>query len=183
MALPHTVYRLRIDLSDVDRGVYENLDLRVAQHPSETLRYFLTRVFALAFHVSDGAVFSGAGLRDPDEPAVLVRDLTGRLTHWIDIGSPSAERLHKASKRADVVWVYTHKDPEHLVRGLRRATIHRREEIRLLALEPAFLDAVARDLVRNCALTLVRTEGTLFVTIGDETHTGKLVPYSLTEAG
>ena len=183
MALPHTVYRLRIDVSDVDRGVYENLDLRVAQHPSETLRYLLTRVFALAFHVGDGAELSGAGLRDPDAPAVLARDLTGRITHWIDIGSPSAERLHKASKRADAVWIYTHKDPHHLVRGLRKATIHRRDEIRLLALDPGFLDAVAMDLVRNCELTLVRTEGTLFVTIGEGTHTTKLMPYSLAEAG
>ena len=28
-----TMYRLKIELSDVDRGVYESLDLRLARHP------------------------------------------------------------------------------------------------------------------------------------------------------
>ena len=46
VALKATIHHVEIALSDVDRGVYEALDLRVAQHPSETMRYLLTRLLA-----------------------------------------------------------------------------------------------------------------------------------------
>ena len=58
MALTATIYHLAIALSDVDRGVYESLDLRVAQHPSETMRYLLTRTLAYCFSYEEGIAFS-----------------------------------------------------------------------------------------------------------------------------
>jgi uncharacterized protein YaeQ len=58
----------------------------------------------------EGIGFS-KGLSDPDEPAVLVRDLTGALQAWIEVGLPEPERLHRAAKAAPRVAVYTHKDP------------------------------------------------------------------------
>jgi uncharacterized protein YaeQ len=69
MALASTLYRFRIDLSDVDRGVYETLDFRIAQHPSETTTYLLTRVLAYALNTQPGLEFSSGGLSDPDAPA------------------------------------------------------------------------------------------------------------------
>lgn len=174
MALPHTIYRLKLDISDVDRNVYEQVELRVAQHPSETDRYLVTRLLALSLHIGDGAVFSGAGLKDPDLPAVLAKDPTGLITHWIDIGHPSSERIHKASKRAGEVWIYSHKDPNHLVRNLAKATIHRREDLQIASFEPTFLDGIARLMGRSADLTIVRTEGTLFVTVDGETVTGRV---------
>ena len=179
MALPHTIYRLTLDISDVDRGVYEQVELRVAQHPSETDRFLVTRLLALSLHVGDGAAFSGAGLKDPDLPAVLAKDPTGVITHWIDIGSPSPERIHKASKRAGEVWIYTHKDPSHVVRTLMKGTVHRREEVRLGSFDPDFLDAVARHLSRSAVVTIVRTEGSLFVTVDGESVAGRVEWHAL----
>ena len=112
-----TVYSFDVELSDVDRGVYESLALRVARHPSETEEYLLTRVLAYCLEYREGSR-SRAGLADPDEPALAVRDLTGALLTWIEIGAPDAARLHKASKAAPRVVVYTHKDPAALVRQL-----------------------------------------------------------------
>src|SRR3954452_17255865 len=100
MALSATVYHLQIELSDVDRGVYEALDLRVARHPSETMRYLLTRTIAYCLIYEEGIAFS-KGLSTTDEPAVWVKDPGGLVLVWIDIGTPSAERLHKASKAAE----------------------------------------------------------------------------------
>ena len=99
MALGATIYTFDIELADSDRAVYETLNLRVAQHPSETPDYLLTRVLAYCLEFSEGIGFS-KGLSDPDEPAIFVRDLTGALQVWVDIGLPEPERLHRASKAA-----------------------------------------------------------------------------------
>src|SRR3954462_10970358 len=117
MALTATVYNFDVQLSDVDRGVYETLSLRVARHPSETEEYLLTRVLAYCLEYTDGIAFS-KGLADPDKPAVVVRDLTGALRAWIEIGAPDAQRVHKASKASPRVVVYTHKDPARLIQQL-----------------------------------------------------------------
>src|SRR5438132_180073 len=124
MALTATVYNFDVQLSDVDRGVYEALSLRVARHPSETEEYLLTRVLAYCLEYTDGIAFS-KGLADPEEPAVVVRDLTGALRAWIEIGAPDAQRLHKASKASPRVVVYTHKDPTRLVQQLSSERIHK----------------------------------------------------------
>jgi uncharacterized protein YaeQ len=107
MALGATIYTFAIELADSDRAVYETLNLRVAQHPSETADYLLTRVVAYCLEYAEGIAFS-KGLSDPDDPAIAVRDLTGALQTWIDIGLPEPERLHRASKAAPRVAVYSH---------------------------------------------------------------------------
>ena len=114
MALTATIYTFEIELSDVDRGVYETLPLRVARHPSETEEYLVTRVLAYCLEYAVGISFS-KGLADPDEPTLAVRDLTGVIRVWIDIGAPDAARMHKAGKAAARVVVYTHKDPDKLL--------------------------------------------------------------------
>ena len=114
MALGATIHHFAIQLSDVDRGVYQPLALKVARHPSEAEDYLVTRVLAYCLEVTEGLSFS-RGLSEPDEPALAVRDLTGELSAWIDIGTPDAARLHKAAKAAPRVAVYTHKAPAVLL--------------------------------------------------------------------
>jgi uncharacterized protein YaeQ len=111
MALSATVYVFTVRLADADRNVHETLTLRVARHPSESAEYLLTRVLAYCLEYTAGITFS-KGLADPDEPAIVVRDLTGALRSWIDIGNPEAGRLHKAGKAAPRVVVYVHRDME-----------------------------------------------------------------------
>src|SRR4051812_47354462 len=98
MALTATVHHFDVELSDVDRGVYESLSFKAARHPSETAEYLVTRVLAYCLEYTEGIAFSKGGLSEPDEPAVVVRDLTGALRAWIEVGSPDAARLHRASK-------------------------------------------------------------------------------------
>jgi uncharacterized protein YaeQ len=178
MALAATVYHLRIDLSDVDRNVYEALDLRVARHPSENVRYLLTRVLAYALSFEEGIAF-GHGLSTVDEPAVWVHDLTGTLTAWIEVGTPSAERLHKATKASPRVAVFTQHDPELLKKAARARAIHRVAEIAVTAIDPAFLDALDAVTDRNAHYEVVRTEGQLYVTTAGRTFETTLEAHSL----
>ena len=172
MALGATVYTLDIDLSDSDRSVYETLSLRVARHPSESDDYLVTRILAYCLEYTEGIAFSKGGLSDPDEPPIAIRDLTGRLRAWIDIGSPDAARLHKACKLAPRVAVYMHKDPTQLLRNLSGERIHRGETLELYAMDRPFIAAFVARLARRMAFALSINDRELYMSIGDDTLTG-----------
>lgn len=168
MALTATIYTFDVQLSDVDRGVYDTLAIRAARQPSETEEYLAARVLAYCLEYVEGIAFT-KGLAEPDVPAIEVRDLTGALRSWIEIGTPDAERLHKASKASPRVVVYAFKDPSNLARQFEGTRIHRADEIELYAFDPAFIAALVERLDRRTAFELAVTERHLYLTIGGET--------------
>jgi uncharacterized protein YaeQ len=168
MALSATLYHLQISLSDVDRNVYEELDLRVAQHPSETLPYLLTRTLAYALSFEEG-IEMGPGLCESEEPAVRVKDAHGSLRVWIDVGTPSADRMHRASKAAERVVIFTHHDPKLVQKEAGKRAIHRVEHIVLRALDSKFLSQLAALTTRNCHFALTHNDGQLYVKLGERT--------------
>lgn len=169
MAQSSTVYALTLELANVDRGVYETLELRVARHPSETAEYLVTRVLAYALEYEEGIAF-GDGLSTADEPAVLVRDLTGRITAWIDVGMPSAERVHRGSKLAARTAIYTHRDLRQVLTQLDGQGVHRAAAIPIYAFEKALVDPLAATLDRRTQWTVNVMDGHLYV----ETAAGSL---------
>ncbi len=175
MALQATVYNFDIELVDHDRSVYESLALRVARHPSESEEYLVTRVLAYVLEFTEGIAFSAGGLSDTEEPAIVVRDLTGVMQTWIDVGTPSAERLHKASKIARRVAVYTHKGPQQFLHRLEGERIHRGDSLELYAIDRELIAALVARLDRRLALSVSITDRELFVSLADENLTGAVV--------
>jgi uncharacterized protein YaeQ len=171
-----TLYSFEIELAHVDRGVYESLAFRVAQHPSETDDALLTRVLAYCLEYTDGLEFSAKGLSEPDAPPLAVRDATGTILRWIEIGVPDADRLHKASKAAPRVAVYTHKDPARLLRLLEGERIHRRESLEIYAVDRDFLTSWAERLSRRMKFDLSITDGHMYLVLEHVTLTGSVVP-------
>jgi uncharacterized protein YaeQ len=179
MALPSTIYTFDIELADADRGVYETLDLRLARHPSETEEYLLTRLLAYCLEYTDGIAFSSKGLSDPEDPTIAVRDLTGAIQVWIDIGTPDAARLHKAGKEAERVAVYTHKDPTQLLRQWSGERIHRGSELELHALDRSLIAELTARLKRRMAFTLSVSGRHLYVAIDGEALDGAVQEHRL----
>ena len=178
MALTATIYNFDIDLADNDRGVYESLALRVARHPSESEEYLITRVLAYALEFGDGIAFS-KGLSDPDEPAIAVRDLTGKVRSWIEVGTPDAERLHRASKAADRVVVYIHRDPGQFLNRLAGTRIHRADALELHVIDRSLVAALVARLDRRMSFSLAVTERELYVSIGTETLAGMVARHEV----
>jgi uncharacterized protein YaeQ len=174
MALGATVYSFDIDLADSDRGVYETLALRVARHPSESDEFLIARVLAYCVEYREGIAFSAGGLSDPDDPPIAVRDLTGALLAWIDIGTPDAARLHRAGKAAPRVAVYVQKDPSQWLRSLAGARIHRAETLELWALDRALVSALCARLERRLAFALSVTDRELYVSLDGATLSAPL---------
>ena len=172
MALSSTVHTVDIDLADSDRGVYETLALRVARHPSESEEYLVTRLLAYCCEYAPGIEFSRGGLSEPDEPPIAIRDATGSLQAWIDIGTPAADRLHRASKAAPRVAVYVHREAQQWLAGLANAKIHRAEELQLFAIDRSLVASMVARLDRRMSLAVAISGAELFVSFAEETLSG-----------
>jgi uncharacterized protein YaeQ len=174
MALGATLYNFDIELADSDRHVYESLALRVAQHPSESDEYLIARVLAYLLEFAEGIEFS-RGVSDADEPTIAIRDPTGAITAWIDVGTPDAARLHKASKAAGRVAVYTHKEPTQFLKRLADERIHRAEALELYAIDRRLVSALVARLERRVAFSVTITDRELYISIGKDIVTGAVV--------
>jgi uncharacterized protein YaeQ len=167
MALPSKLFRFKIELSDLEKSSYLSLDFRAAQHPSESLAYLLTRVFAYALSYEDGIEFSALGLADPDSPCLKVAGPMGDIKIWVEIGNPSARKVHKASKASPKLKIYTYKDPQVLLNELQSEQIHRRNEIEIFSLSPKFLQNVEQKLKKENRWTLIVMDETMMLN-GDD---------------
>jgi len=162
----------------MDRHVYETLDLRVARHPSETAEYMLVRILAYCLEYQEGIALT-EGVSSGSEPALVVRDLTGRITGWIEVGMPDAERLNRGSKLAGRVAVYTHRDVRQLMGNLNGQRIHRSEDIPIRAFDRTLIEEIASRLDRRISMSLSVTGGELFLTLGSQSWTLPLVEHRL----
>jgi uncharacterized protein YaeQ len=164
MAAGATIHTFEVQLADMDRAVYEQFTVRAARHPSETEAYLVTRLLAYCLEYQEGIAFS-EGISATDEPAVIVRDLSGKLIAWIEIGAPDAARLHTGSKAAERTVVYTHRDPAKVAAPWAGAKIHRADEIILHSFDAGFIDAAVDAIERRNTVTLTVTEGQLYIEV------------------
>lgn len=178
MASGAMIHTFAVQLADIDRGVYEDVTLRVARHPSETDAFMVTRVLAYCLEFEEGIAF-GEGISSTDEPAVVVRDATGSLTAWIEVGAPDADRLHHGSKLAGRTAVYTHRDPVKVMGAWSGKRIHQAEGIVLYSFDPGFVDAAVAALERRNAMTLSITERRLYLELNGTTLSSELHPHPL----
>lgn len=178
MALSATLHQFQIELSDIDRSIYESLELRVARHPSEDAARVVVRVLARAIAHEEQLEF-GRGLAEVDDPALWARTDTGEIKTWIDVGAPAADRLHRARKRSERVVVFTHKREVALRQAWSTRPIHRAETIDVFQLDPALVDALAEQLARTVTWYVTINDGVLSVAFGDESLEAPLVSRTL----
>jgi uncharacterized protein YaeQ len=168
MALPSTVYKASIQLSDVDRGVYESLQETVARHPSETEERLVARLLAYAIFHEPELAFT-RGICAADEPDLWVKGGDGRVRLWVEVGLPEAERIIKASRHAGRVALLA------CGRGLagwdkqQFPRLESTANLLVIAIDQAFISRVAAQLGRSINWSITINEGTLYLTMGEET--------------
>jgi uncharacterized protein YaeQ len=176
VALSATLYHFDTELADIDRGVYQTLSLRIARQPSETAGFMLTRLLAFCLEYEEGIAFT-EGVAAGDDPAVLVRDMTGRITAWIEVGMPDASRLHRGSKRAGRAAVYTHRNVAKVLEGLNGKQVHRAAEIPVYELGTGFVEDVAAVLQRRDNVSVSITERQLYIDVSGRTFSTTIVEH------
>ena len=176
MALKATVFKVQLQIADMDRHYYQDHSLTIAQHPSENNERMMVRLVALALHAhelqdtcrGDGTLAFGAGLSDPEDPDVSLTDFTGRKRLWIEVGQPEDKPLSKACSKADAVIVYAFGSAADVWwRGIENK-VSRLERLQVWRLPTEVAPALAAMAERSMQLQATVQEGglTLSSTLG-----------------
>ena len=107
MASNATIYKAALQVSDMDRHYYQDHVLTLARHPSETDERMMVRLLAFALHAHEALSF-GRGLSTENEPALWLKDLTGAIDLWVEVGQPDEKSIRQACGRAAQVVVYSY---------------------------------------------------------------------------
>ena len=106
MAIKATICKANIQIADMDRGYYEDLNLTIAKHPSETAERMMVRILAFALHAAEGLTFTEGISSKEDEPDIWLKNMIGDIDIWIDVGLPDEKKIKKACNRAKQVYIY-----------------------------------------------------------------------------
>ncbi|MEO7244890.1 MAG: YaeQ family protein [Rubrivivax sp.] len=184
MALKSTIYKLQLQLADMDRARYADHALTLALHPSETEERLMVRVLAFALLVPaddhDGALVFARGLSDADEPDLWRHSLDGRLRHWVEVGQPDERRLTRACGRADRVTIFTYGSSAGLWWAGLGSRVARLRNLEVWQLPPAHSQALAALAERSMSLQISVQDGTSWVVQGE--HSAEVQPQPLTRA-
>lgn len=164
MALSATIYKLNISLSDLNRDYYDNLNLTLALHPSETLERLMARVLAFCIHACDGLEFT-KGLSSPETPDIWLKSLNGQIQLWIELGEPLADKLKKATRVAEQVVVYSFnsKSATWWAQEQKKAG---QLDLSVFQLQWSEIQTLASQVERTMALSVTITENSAFVATG-----------------
>lgn len=174
------LYHFQFELSDIDRSIYKSLDFRIALHPSETLTYLITRALAYALSYTENLEFSPGGLHDPEAPALRAFGQHGSLELWIEVGSPSVRKLHKATKIAKQVIIFTYKNADILIQEIKAHGVHRQDELIIFAMEPHFLQLLENEILKNNRWNILHQQGQLDIDTGSKQFSSLIVKKQLT---
>jgi uncharacterized protein YaeQ len=178
LAPKSTIYHFSIDVSDTDRGVYQEFKLPVALHPSESLEFMLTRVLAYTLEFDEGIAFS-AGIGATEEPPLAVRNFDGTYRCWVETGAPNPDRVHRAAKAASRVAIYTHR-PAHLVlEQLSGGAIFRAADIPLYSFEDGFIPQLVGLLDRRNQLVISRSEQVVYLNLNGQDRCSSIIEQRL----
>ena len=168
MAISATIHRAEIDVADLDRHYYATHALTVARHPSETDERMMVRLLAFALHAHERLEF-GRGIGTADEPDLWLRDPTGRIELWIDVGQPDERQVRKAAGRADrvVIYAYGGRTVEPWWAGVQPA-LARCRNLSVIAVSAATSHALGSFAQRNMALQLTVQDGDAWLACGEE---------------
>jgi len=165
MALKSTIFKLNLNVADLDHHVYEDFNLTIAQHPSETGQRMMLRVLAFALHAGPTLEF-GRGISTEGEPDLWQKSLSDTIELWIELGTPDPDRLRKACSRADKVLLYCYGDRATPVWWRKnQAELARFDNLTILQVSDSDCDALADMAIPGMSLQCTISEGDAMFTV------------------
>ncbi|MES9871346.1 MAG: YaeQ family protein [Sedimenticola sp.] len=180
MADKSTIYKARLNLSDVDQGCYQQLDLTLAMHPSETEHRLVVRLIAYALCYQEGLTFT-KGICDGDSPDIWLQNPGGKLSQWVEVGLPMPERIESACRRSDHVALFIYGRQRHRWERANLDRLGNLDNLTVIALPDMLLDALTDELERTMAWSLTITDGILYLDTA-ENHYSEQLTYLLRPA-
>lgn len=170
MALKSTILKADLKVADLDRNIYADFPLTIAQHPSETEERVMVRILAFALYAHEYLAF-GPGISDADEPDLWQRDLTGAIERWIEVGLPDEKRLTRACGRSDEVVVFAYGRAAEIWWKQIAGKLARLPKLQVLQLAEDETRSLASMAQRNMSLAATIQEGQALISSGDHSVT------------
>ncbi len=177
MALPSTVYRASVQLSDLDRQVYQQLQTTIAKHPSETEERLVARLLAYALCFEEELVFT-KGVGSGDEPDLWSKGADGRVKLWIEVGLPDPERLAKSCRHVEQAVLFACGPTQSRWLTQHQPKLAASRNLTVIGLDYKFLGSLVENLQRVINWSLTVTEGALYLTVADRTLESALLHLS-----
>jgi uncharacterized protein YaeQ len=182
MALKSTIFKVNLQIADIDHSYYADHALTLARHPSETDERMMIRLAALALNAyklqsecnGDGTLAFGAGLSDVEDPDVSLTDFTGHKRLWIEVGQPEDKPIAKACNKADAVLLYCFAHSADIWWKGIATKLTRLDKLQVWRVPSEASQALAKLAQRSMQLQATIQEGTL--TLGDAQQTVDLEP-------
>ena len=176
MAIKSTIFKANLQIADIDHSYYAQHTLTLARHPSENDERMMVRLAALvlqahqlqAICAGDGTLAFGAGLSDPDEPDVWLRDFTGRTRLWVEVGQPEDKPLSRACSRADAVLVYAFSHAAEVWWRSIESKVSRLDKLQVWRMPATAAQGLTQLAQRSMQLQATVQEGLL--TLSDDRH-------------
>ena len=165
MALNATIYKVDLQLANMDAHYYEQHSLTLAKHPSETEERLMVRILAFALY-ADEALTYGKGISSADEPTLWIKDLTGEITLWLEIGQPDERTIRKACGRARQVVLIIYGSNTELWWKNNQSDFSQRKNLTVLQLLPKDTKAMAVMVERNMTLSCNIEDGQVLLSDG-----------------
>ncbi|MDB6063646.1 MAG: YaeQ family protein [Verrucomicrobiaceae bacterium] len=143
MALSATIFKADLNIADVDRNYYADHRLTIARHPSETDERMMVRLLAFACHADEQLQFTRGLSSDEDEPDLWLKDLTGTIELWIDVGLPDPKRVRKACGRAQRVVIYVYGRGADMWWQRNQQELSRQDNLTVISWDKESTDALA----------------------------------------
>ena len=171
MALKSTIFKFDLQIADLDRNYFQTHALTIARHPSETDERMMMRVLAFALHADEALLF-GKGLAAEDEPDLWARDLTGAITHWIEVGLPDERKIRRACGRSTQVLALTYGGrAADMWWQANQSQLLRQDNLCVLNIAQEDSKALAAKVTRNMSIQCTVQEHELWLNIdGDALH-------------
>lgn len=176
MALKATIFKAELQVADMDRHHYGDHALTIARHPSETDERMMVRLLCFALHAAEGLAF-GRGVSTEDEPDIWLKDLTGAIALWVELGQPDEKRILKACGRAEQVVVYSYGSASHVWWNQVRSKLERARNLTVVNLPAASAQELAGLAQRTMRLQCTVQDGQAWM--GDGTRSVQVEPQTL----
>ncbi|MBU5613676.1 YaeQ family protein [Geomonas azotofigens] len=168
MALPSTIYRASVQLSDLDRQIYADLQTTVAQHPSETAERLLTRLLAYALCYDEELAFT-KGVGSGDEPDIWSKGPDGRVKLWVEVGQPDPERLAKSCRHVERAFLFTFGANVSRWLTQHQQKLAQVKNLTVICIDFKFLGQLCDKLERVINWSITVTEGNVYLTFDGRT--------------
>ena len=168
MALKATIFKAELNIADMDRGYYQDHQLTLALHPSETEERLMVRLLAFALNAHPDLTFS-KGLSTEDEPDLWQKNLTDEIELWIDVGMPDEKRIRKACHRAKRVIIYSYGGRNTVWWNQIRTKLQRFHNLSVINLPKPATDALTELVERTMQLQISIQDAQVWINTGEQT--------------